>query len=340
MAYTMLVSGAGDGTVRRWDPESCGSVGEPLAGHPAEVYTVAAVPMSDGQTLVASGGEGGIVQVWDPAGGVRVGRAINTRHRTATRRPGAVSNLLAFSAPSNGTMLATNACDPVVRFWDPATGLPVRQHLHHLTLQHDADVDCLGTAPLPDGRSVFAVVTDDAIMRIWDLATDVRRPTSALVATGHTAGVNAMVAVPLPGGLIGLATASGDATVRLWNPATGQQIGNMPINAADPIYAMTVVPLSAGRFLLATAGEGAVVRLWEPATGELVGTPMPIGHIGSVLCIAAIPRQDGRVLLATGGADATIRLWDLMSNSPFGTPMIGHTDEVYAIAAVSVPHVR
>jgi WD40 repeat protein len=67
---------------------------------------------------------------------------------------------------------------------------------------------------------------------------------------------------------------------------------------------------------------------------------MPIGHIGSVLCIAAIPRQDGRVLLATGGADATIRLWDLMSNSPFGTPMIGHTDEVYAIAAVSVPHVR
>ena len=50
----LLASGGADGTVRWWDPATGTPVGSPLAGHTSSVNAVAAVPLPDGQVLLAS----------------------------------------------------------------------------------------------------------------------------------------------------------------------------------------------------------------------------------------------------------------------------------------------
>ncbi|SES41452.1 hypothetical protein, partial [Lentzea albida] len=54
-------------TVRLWDPVTGQPVGDPLTGHTGRVAAVAAVPLPDGRTLLATASHDATVRLWDPA---------------------------------------------------------------------------------------------------------------------------------------------------------------------------------------------------------------------------------------------------------------------------------
>jgi WD40 repeat protein len=65
---------AGDGTVRLWNPATGTPVADTLTGHTGSVAALAAVPLPDGRTLLATGGYDRTLRLWDPATGVGLKR--------------------------------------------------------------------------------------------------------------------------------------------------------------------------------------------------------------------------------------------------------------------------
>ncbi len=79
-----LAGAARDGSIRTWAFADSGEAHEadsPLRGHVGPVWALAALPLSDGRTLLASGGQDGTVRLWDPRTSSVAERA--TGHRGA-----------------------------------------------------------------------------------------------------------------------------------------------------------------------------------------------------------------------------------------------------------------
>nr|WP_281245051.1 hypothetical protein [Lentzea albida] len=75
---------------------------------------VAAVPVPDGRTLLATSGWDQTVRLWDPATGLRVG----------DRLTGHISwlvSVVSVPLPDGRTLVATASLDGTVRLWDPVT---------------------------------------------------------------------------------------------------------------------------------------------------------------------------------------------------------------------------
>ena len=84
-----------------------------LRGHSNSVRALAAVPLPDGSTLLASADDAGMVRLWDPS--TATGRGELTGHT------GRVRALAAVPLPDGSTLLATAGTDRTVRLWDPTT---------------------------------------------------------------------------------------------------------------------------------------------------------------------------------------------------------------------------
>jgi WD40 repeat protein len=61
----VIIAGARDKTIRRWDAATGEPIGEPFAGHADSVTSVVLVTVDDERTIVASGGLDGTVRLWD-----------------------------------------------------------------------------------------------------------------------------------------------------------------------------------------------------------------------------------------------------------------------------------
>ena len=59
--------------MRLWDPTTGTPVGDPLTGDTGWVWAVAAVPLPDGRTLLATGSADRTVRLWDPTTGTPSG---------------------------------------------------------------------------------------------------------------------------------------------------------------------------------------------------------------------------------------------------------------------------
>jgi WD40 repeat protein len=145
----------------------------------------------------------------------------------------------------------------------------------------------------PDG-GLLASASDDATVRLWDVATGV--PVRTL--HGHTD--RAVGCAFSPDGAT-IASAGGDGTVRLWETATGAPVRVLRGHAGR----VTGCAFSPDGALVASSASDATVRLWEAATGVQVRVLR--GHAGRVRDCAFSP--DG-ALVASAGDDATVRLWE------------------------------
>jgi serine/threonine protein kinase/WD40 repeat protein len=164
----------------------------------------------------------------------------------------------------------------------------------------------------PDGKTL-AVVGDDRIIHIWDVAT--RKPIIRL--EGHkNVGIN--FAYNHVGDL--LASICWDGRLRLWDPRTGQQLFN------SPWHALTSLRFSPDQNLLAAGIDGNKLQLWEvtSACGYRTLVRDPVLGRGEYQNCAISPK--GRIVAAA--MNDGVGLWDLTSGRPLTFLPIGSVPSI------------
>jgi WD40 repeat protein len=343
-----------------------GSAHTLLTGHEGGVQAIAAVPMPNGHTLIASASTDHTVRLWDPDTGQPMGQPLighegrvqaiaavpmpngrtliasaSTDHtvrlwdsetrqqvgRVLTGHTDWVQAVVAIAMPEGRTSLASASDDGTVRLWDSSTGAVIRQMLTGSA----SPVWALAAVPMHDGRTLLASGGKDSAIRLWDTANGL--PVGEPMM-GHSAPVLALTVVPMADGRILLASGSQDGSLRLWDPETGRETASLISDDPRPMWAVTSVPLPEGKMLLASGGDDGIVRLWDPELGSVVPNGELTGHSGPVEAAVAVPIPGSRTMLATGGADGSVHLCDADVGLSVGELIAGHADWVWAMAAV------
>jgi WD40 repeat protein len=163
----------------------------------------------------------------------------------------------------------------------------------------------------PDGRLLATAAQDDAVVRLWDVAT--QRPSQTFVHEGHLAKtISAVDFTPdgpslVTGGLEG---------VSVWDIASRARARHWP----GHVRAIAISP--DGRYLATGSSEGGV-SVRELATDREV---LRARHEIIVNSVAWSP--DSRYVLS-GSNDKTARIWDLSGGEPISLP---HRFGVRAVA--------
>ncbi len=328
------------------------STGKDLRQFKGHQHHIADVVFSaDGQTLASTDWDG-VVRLWN----VRTGQP-----RISTHNPQNAVATLTFAA--NDTLLATGGfLEPMIRFWDPATGKELRQLPAHCEwgvtglLDGPPDGKMLlsaglggeicrwdaasgkevnhfelgegGSPPLlsPDGKTLAEIAFGKG-GSFYDVATGKK---TGRFGNGQTAG-----AAFLPDGrslVLNVINPDrrGDSCV-LWDISEGKIVRTFPKpKPSDPkqgtsVKGSCIVVTPDGETLLVGTDEHVVLR-WDIPTGE----PLPLldGRQKSIENLAISP--DGKTL-ASGGEDGSLCLWDMVSGRQRGL-LRGHRGSVLSLA--------
>jgi WD40 repeat protein len=245
---------------------------------------------------------------------------------------------VAFSPDGKAVVTMANG-EPLVRFWDAATGQPLGEPIHY----HGIGLLTFS----PDGKLLLTG------SQVWDVATRkpqgpafeprggvfaaVFHPTDQLPLTGSDifpsgwggeglvwkVGESRPIKQPLPHrGWVWSAvyspngrticTGSMDGTARLWDAITHRPIGG-PLRQGGPVQVVAFSP--DGKTVL-TAGAGGV-RLWDAASARPTARSS-LSHESHVKAVAV--SRDNRFALTVAGKDPTAQLWDLRTGRRLGAP--------------------
>ena len=211
----------------------------------------------------------------------------------------------AVAISRDGRHALSGSYDRTMRFWDLATGEPVRTIGGHQ--------DSVGAVALtPDGRHALSGSSDMTI-RLWELErqlqildfrrtytrSDVRGFKGMHFALSHSHWVNT-VAITADGQCA--LSGSHDRTLKLWNLGNGELIRSF-FGHTDSVYAVAIA--EDNRHALSGSAD-RTLKLWNLATGQLLHSFTE--HSGPVNAVTICP--DGRHGLS-GSDDHTLRLWDL-----------------------------
>jgi len=189
----------------------------------------------------------------------------------------------------DGKELISVSDDKTIRFWDVASGEPIRVLRPPIG---PGDEGRLYAAALsPDGRTlaVGGWGLKDAIGSIYLISVATGRIERVL--KGHTNVIISLAFAVPPGGRLLLASGSADNTARIWDVATGE-CRRVLEGHTDRVKGVAFAP-DASR--LATASYDKTARIWSVAEGNCLFTLQ--GHTEEVSSVAWSP--DGK-LLATG----------------------------------------
>ncbi len=330
-------------------------------GHLQEVRALAVT--GDGRLMVSGGGDRSVI-LWDLTSGRALRRKVGfmTIHdlvlsadggalyvghdhgvdridmATFERRWGMV-HLGTESLAAGARHVATGDDKGVVKVWDAASGLLVRDH--------KANDLVYALAISPDG-SRLAAGTRSGELRVWNLVdgSDVARwltsgtchalawsPDGSLAA-GVSGGVQLWTAngarlgwldqgsdvVGLAFDVTGARLAAGDRSggARVWDIGRGTVITE--VRGHDKW--VDAVALRPGTDQLITGGWDHRIEIWDAATGARVRTLAEHGAAQAAVAFA----PDGR-RLASGGADHVVRLWDLGAATSLRR-LAGHGDDI------------
>jgi WD40 repeat protein len=280
----LLASASDDGTVRLWDPLARSQVGEPLSAPETKFYAIA---FHSEENLLAGGGSGGTVLLWDPDTGKQVGTvAVADRVNSLAFRP-------------HGRSLAS-AGGLGVRFWDPETGLLIREVAGHIGV-------ATSLAFHPDGH-LLASGSSKGTVQLWDPETG--EEVSAPLKSSNRSRIGALAFHP-DGHLV---AAVQDNELRLWDPSDPGQI-RMPL--AHLVASGSAVAWHPEGHMLATASwDDSEVSLWDSNTGRQIGRGLEFSRR---VCLAVAFHPSGH-MLATGGYDDNIQLWE--QSLPYERPAL------------------
>ena len=181
-----------------------------------------------------------------------------------------------------------------------------------------------------EGRSVVVTGSEDATVRVWDLATGAPLGKSWV---GHTGGVLSVAVAECEGRSV-VVTGSEDATMRVWDLVAGDEINQFVTGHCDGVESVAVTTLDSRPVAITSGVEDAEIRVWDLVSRTLARQPWA-GHAGQVMSVV-VAECEGRSVVVTGGGDATVRVWDLATGTPVGRPWTGHTSGVMAVAVAEL----
>ncbi len=237
----------------------------------------------------------------------------------------------------DGRAILTGSRDGTARFWDAATGRPLRPPIRHGDQIYWIDIS-------RDGRRL-ATGGADRKARLWDAETG--RPIGSPMA--HPEPIEWVTFSP-DGQL--LLTRDGAKVCRLWDAATGDPVelpsiggpirvfvfmpdgsslvarlddgvlrsrrtangppDGLEMRCDSPILGVFVAP---GSRQIATTQVDGIARVWDPGSGRSIGRPIPD-------CVVLAFSPDGRFLLAVDSGGRA-RLWDPATGRDRG-PIFSH----------------
>lgn len=266
------------------------------------VRALAPVRLSDGRSVLVSGGDGGGISVHD----LRTGALI---HSVADPGARPVGLLTAIALP-DGARAVTAGKGKEFLVWDVEEG----------RLLHEEDspavvVRTLAAAELTGGDAVVLAAGDEYTAMVWDLRTGRRLHTLG----PHGDFVRAAAVVRRGDGADLAVTGDRDGAVRVWDLADGA-----PVHALRR-HTDWVTAVAAGRVgdrCLAVSGDrSGRVAVWDLDTGDLLHD---LDEQQGVITRAALAEGTGTGVAVTGCADGRVAVWDLASG--------GHTHDFAAHA--------
>ena len=162
---------------------------------------------------------------------------------------------------------------------------------------------------------VLASVSDDKVVRLWDLASGA----SLTTFSGHKSGFRSL-AWSHDGCKI--ASGSYDKTIKIWNASTGACLHTLVGHEA----AVSGLSFSSDDRFVASASHDKTCKLWNLETGRTEFTLK--GHTVGVWSIGISPNDK---FIVSGSNDRTVKVWDLATGMLLRT-LKGHGRVVYTLA--------
>jgi WD40 repeat protein len=329
-----LVTGHGDGELRRWD--LAGDLHQQLP-HPAPLSTLA---YRSTDSTLAVGSFDGTVHLYT-ANGTLTPQRSHPRH---------TDWVFALAFVGMGDRLASGSGDGTLQIWDPATDTIHHQFtlgpLTGLSVSQDGWLvgsDELGTlllwavdtptAPwrtqLPTALVNVAISTDGTLvasvdtqqLQIW------RRQGPELLPLWQTPVTSPWTLAFSPQGHT-LAVTDG-AHIHLFDAATSRPLHTLSGHGGQ-VWALAFDPTGT----LLASGSDDQISLWQVSTGQLWRTWQSAAAVDSPV-LAATFSQDGR-FLASGDGRGEVRLWDCQTYQCLGIPS-SHQGPVRSLALLP-PH--